>query len=92
MVIYKWPTLIRGTPDVVGGRKTSVLDGVFWNELRSIAKMAAVKSLTPEECHAKVAECRELAERARDPSHRLMLNHIAETWERICADLKKAAN
>lgn len=48
--------------------------------------------LTPEECHAKVAECREMASRASDSSHKIMLSHMAETWERICADLKKSAH
>ena len=45
--------------------------------------------LTIEECHAKIAECREMAQRARRPEHRVMLEHMAETWERICADLEK---
>jgi hypothetical protein len=54
--------------------------------------MPEVKRLTVEECHAKVAECRDMARRARDPSHRIMLEHMAETWERICEDLKKVAN
>ena len=47
--------------------------------------------LTPEECHAKVAECRAMAKRVLDPKHRVMLEHMAETWERICEELKKTA-
>jgi hypothetical protein len=44
--------------------------------------------LTIEECHAKAAECRDMAKRAIKPEHRVMLDHMAETWERICADMK----
>jgi hypothetical protein len=33
-----------------------------------------------------------MAKRAREVSHRVMLEHIAETWERICGELKTAAN
>ena len=50
------------------------------------------RRLTLEECHAKVAECRDMAKRARDPDHRVMLEHMAQTWQRICEDLKRAAN
>ena len=39
--------------------------------------------LTAAEARAKAAECRELAQQANYPEHRLMLEHIAETWERI---------
>jgi hypothetical protein len=54
--------------------------------------MTSAKHLTLEECHKKARECREMAARALDTSHRVMLEHMAETWERICADLKKNAN
>ena len=47
--------------------------------------------LTLEECHAKIAECRDMARRADAQSHRVMLEHMAETWERICEDMKKSA-
>jgi hypothetical protein len=47
--------------------------------------------LTLEQCHAKAAECRDLSERARKPSHRVMLEHMAETWERICEEMKNTA-
>ena len=46
--------------------------------------------LTVEECHAKVAECHEMARRTDRPDHRTMLEHMADTWERICRDLKKS--
>ncbi len=45
--------------------------------------------LTDKECHAKVAEAKEMAARALNPTHRTMLLHMAETWARICEDLKK---
>ena len=48
------------------------------------------KPITIEECHAKVAECRALSMRAVDPAHKVMLEHMADTWARICADLAKA--
>ena len=47
-----------------------------------------VNPLTIEECHAKAEECRDLAKRAARPQHRIMLEHMAETWDRICAELK----
>ena len=54
--------------------------------------MSDGRRLTLEECHAKVAECRDMARRALNPNHRVMLEHMAQTWERICEDLKKAAH
>jgi hypothetical protein len=50
------------------------------------------EDLTLEECHAKVAECQDIAKRVGQPSRRIMLDHIAETWKRICAELKKLAH
>jgi hypothetical protein len=47
------------------------------------------RMLTLEECHAKSDECRSMAERAASREHRIMLLHIADTWERICKDLAK---
>ena len=54
--------------------------------------MANDTRLTLEECHAKVSECREMARRAYISEHRVMLEHMAQTWERICEDLKKKAH
>ena len=45
------------------------------------------KRLSPDECRAKSAECRELARLSRIETHRTMLQHMAETWERIGATL-----
>jgi hypothetical protein len=39
--------------------------------------------LTPAEAKAKAAECRAMAKAALDKSHRIMLESIAQTWERI---------
>lgn len=41
------------------------------------------KGLTPTEARAKAEECRRLAKAALDQSHRIMLESIAKTWERI---------
>jgi hypothetical protein len=43
----------------------------------------APKRLSTDEAKVKVAECREMAARAKFPEHRLMLEHMAGTWERI---------
>lgn len=40
--------------------------------------------LTTDECRTKAEECRAMAEQAIQADHRVMLLHIAETWERIC--------
>jgi hypothetical protein len=39
--------------------------------------------LDAETCRAKAAECRELARSALKQSDKIMLLHMAETWERI---------
>ena len=41
------------------------------------------KRLTPSEAKAKAEECRAMAKVALDQSHRVMLESIAQTWERI---------
>ena len=33
-----------------------------------------------------------MAARALKPEHRVMLEHMAETWDRICQDLAKTAD
>jgi hypothetical protein len=40
----------------------------------------------------KAGECREMAKGADRPEHRIMLLHMAETWERICRELSEQAN
>jgi hypothetical protein len=41
------------------------------------------KRLSRQQALAKAEECREMAKVAHDQSHRIMLNSIAQTWERI---------
>jgi hypothetical protein len=48
----------------------------------------APKRLNADEAHAKVRECRDMARRALNPEHRVMLEHMAETWERIAKSLQ----
>ena len=39
------------------------------------------------EAKLKAHECRELAKRATKDSHRVMLEQMAETWERIANEI-----
>ena len=41
--------------------------------------------------HGQAAECREMAARAKKASDRIMLLHMAETWERIAATYENRA-
>ena len=45
------------------------------------------RRLTVEEAKFKALECRELAKRAPMESHRTMLDHMAETWDRIAREM-----
>jgi hypothetical protein len=38
-------------------------------------------------CHEKAAECRRLASAAKSPPVQIMLDHVAETWQRIAREL-----
>jgi hypothetical protein len=44
--------------------------------------------LTTEQCESQAQRCRVLAEQAMQPPHRVMLEHIADTWERIASDIR----
>jgi len=44
--------------------------------------------LSKEQCLAKAKECRDLARAATQTQHRVMLDHIAETWERLAETAK----
>jgi hypothetical protein len=44
---------------------------------------APAERLDAEQCRKNADECREQALASKDPSHRIMLDHMAETWERI---------
>jgi hypothetical protein len=45
------------------------------------------RRLSREEAKFKAFECRELAKAADRPEHRVMLEHMAETWERIASEV-----
>jgi hypothetical protein len=46
------------------------------------------RRLTFEEAKFKVIECRDMAKHAKNPEHRAMLEHMAQTWERIAGTLE----
>ena len=48
------------------------------------------KRLTPTEAKAKAEECREMAKVAIEKSHRIMLESIAQTWDRIAETAHEA--
>jgi hypothetical protein len=43
--------------------------------------------LTVQQCHTEAATCRALAQQVMTQAHRVMLEHIAGTWERIARDI-----
>jgi hypothetical protein len=45
------------------------------------------KRLSAADCKAKADDCREMARLALKPEHRIMLQHMAETWDRIASDV-----
>ena len=49
--------------------------------------MAETKRLSAEECKSKAEDCREMGRVAVRSEHRIMLQHMAETWERIATDV-----
>jgi hypothetical protein len=46
--------------------------------------------LTMENCQEQAANCRKVAVQVMTPAHQIMLEHIADTWDRIAADIHKA--
>ena len=48
---------------------------------------SSTRRLTAEDARNKSAECREMAKRAVRPEHRVMLEHMADTWDRIALNL-----
>jgi hypothetical protein len=46
--------------------------------------------ISRKECAEKAAESRGLAEHVSNSSQRVMLEHIADTWDRIAASLPAA--
>jgi hypothetical protein len=49
------------------------------------------KRLTNLDCIIQAEECRHLAHGALSSEHRIMMHHIAETWERIATDIENRA-
>ena len=47
-----------------------------------------IENLDAAACHQQAENCRVLAEKAMTPAHQIMLEHIADTWLRIAADIK----
>jgi hypothetical protein len=47
--------------------------------------------LDAEACRAKAAECRALAWMTGEQSQRIMLEHMADTWERIAKTYETGA-
>jgi hypothetical protein len=45
------------------------------------------RRLTREEAKFKALECREIAKRVPSESHRVMLEHMAENWDRIAQEV-----
>jgi hypothetical protein len=53
--------------------------------------MSTSDRLTAAEAHAKADECREMARRDQSSEHKIMLEHMAQTWERIARDVQNGA-
>ncbi len=43
---------------------------------------------TKAQCRDQATECRLLADKVMTDAHRVMLQHIAATWDRIAADIE----
>ena len=50
--------------------------------------MVESERLDAEEAKAKAVECRQMSEAARNPEHRIMLQHMSEVWERIARSME----
>ena len=47
-----------------------------------------IENLDVAACRQQAKNCRALAEKVMTPAHRVMLEHIADTWDRIAVDIK----
>ena len=47
--------------------------------------------LDAHEARAKAAECRDDAERSRNPEHKILLEHMAKTWDRIAKSMENGS-
>jgi hypothetical protein len=45
-------------------------------------------NLTKAQCSDQAIQCRLLADKIMTEAHRVMLQHIAATWDRIAADIE----
>ena len=50
--------------------------------------MPDAEELTAEQCRQQAMECRALAAQTMSTPHRIMLDHIAQTWLRIAAEIE----
>jgi hypothetical protein len=57
---------------------------------REMADAEPSKRFTHDQCLAKAKECRDMARHTANEGHRTMLEHMAETWTRIAADIKRS--
>jgi hypothetical protein len=51
--------------------------------------MLVGRPMTADEARAKGVECMEMAALDRDKSHKIMLQHMAGTWQRIAKDIEQ---
>ena len=45
------------------------------------------RRLTAADARDKASECRDMARRAQRPEHRVMLEEMADTWDRLAVKL-----
>ena len=48
------------------------------------------RRLSVAECLKRAEQCRDFARRAKAAEHSVMLDHMAETWERIAVDVRQS--
>jgi hypothetical protein len=77
------------TGGIVGAALTTI--GVTSRTEPKMADAEPAKRLAPAECITKAQECRDLARRALRPEHRVMLQEMAETWERVAGDMNRSS-
>jgi hypothetical protein len=56
--------------------------------IRDMSNLPDARALRIETCRTKAGECREMAGLTQIESHRIMLRHMADTWDRIAADIE----
>jgi hypothetical protein len=47
------------------------------------------KILSAKVCREQAAECKKLSKQTMTPSQKIMLEHIADTWLRVSAEIDK---